>query len=652
MKFIKKYFAVLTGLFVFLIYLTTLAPSVVEIDSGELTTVQALLGIAHPTGYPLFTMIGHLFSLIPFPFSKVFQLNLLTAIWCSLAVGVFVYTAKFILDNIHEFKVDKPVKKTIAPKKKGKKEKSLPNVSKVLKNEITESKRFFAPVLGGLILAFSRTFWFQSTSVEVYSLQLFLFTLIIFSLVRAFISKEKTFKLSLKNPWIVFAIFLALGFSNHMTTLLILPAAAYLFFLKFGFNKESFIKIGLMLIFFIPLLIIMYSYLPIRAAQNPPLNWGNPTDLAKIYRHVSGKQYQVWLFTSITAAKKQLIYFINNLPNEFSIGLFIALIGLFFSYKIGKRIFVFLLILFLFTVLYSINYEIHDIDSYFLLAYIALGFFSVFGIVYILNTLKLNKYSYLLSTSLILIFIVVQVYSNYSEVNQSDTYIFKDYTKGLIGSTNKNSLILSYQWDYFVSASYYFQYVENYRRDVTIVDKELLRRSWYYHQIQTDHPHVLDSLHTEVNLFLDALKPFESGGNFDSQLLERLYQGIMTGLVETNIHTKDVYIGPELFENEMQKGQFRLPAGYTLVPELFLFKVAKGNAYVPAPDPNFKLRLPEDQNDYSRFIENTVGSMLARRALYEMHYDKVERARIYINKIKQDFPDYRIPESLLNVIEK
>ena len=33
-------------------------------------------------------------------------------------------------------------------------------------------------ILGGLFLAFGKTFWVQSTSVEVYPLQLFLFNLI------------------------------------------------------------------------------------------------------------------------------------------------------------------------------------------------------------------------------------------------------------------------------------------------------------------------------------------------------------------------------------------------------------------------------------------------------------------------------------------
>jgi hypothetical protein len=99
----KKYFYFLTALFAFIIYLFTLAPSVVQIDSGELAAVQATLGIAHPTGYPLFTMLGYIFSLIPLPFTKILQLNILAAIYCSAAIGVFTYTIKYCLDNLSVF---------------------------------------------------------------------------------------------------------------------------------------------------------------------------------------------------------------------------------------------------------------------------------------------------------------------------------------------------------------------------------------------------------------------------------------------------------------------------------------------------------------------------------------------------------------------
>ena len=62
MKYIQKYYFLLTGLIAFIFFLTTIAPSVIQIDTGELAAVQVTLGIAHPTGYPLFTILGYIFS--------------------------------------------------------------------------------------------------------------------------------------------------------------------------------------------------------------------------------------------------------------------------------------------------------------------------------------------------------------------------------------------------------------------------------------------------------------------------------------------------------------------------------------------------------------------------------------------------------------
>ncbi len=373
MRFLKKYFPALTALFVFIIYLTTLAPSVVEIDSGELATVQATLGIAHPTGYPLFTLAGYIFSKFPLPFTTIYQLNILAAIWCSLAVGIFIYTSKFILDSIYVESI---------PASRNKKEKRKKDITppKTV-SAFSEIESIIASTAGGLILAFSKTFWFQSTSVEVYSMQVFLFCLVILFLLKSYFSLQQDEITFLKSNWLIFAFVLALCFSNHMTSILILPGTAYLYFSKYKFNKKSLRQIILMLLVFIPVLVIFYSYLPIRASQSPNLNWGNPIDFERILRHISGKQYQVWLFSSTDAAKKQLVYFINELPVEFTFSLLFVLTGIFSAIRKSKKIGLFLLITFISTVLYSINYDIVDIDSYFLLAYIALSFFSVFGVI-------------------------------------------------------------------------------------------------------------------------------------------------------------------------------------------------------------------------------------------------------------------------------
>jgi hypothetical protein len=642
---LKKYYHFITALAVFIIYLTTLAPSVIQIDSGELAAVQATLGIAHPTGYPLFTITGYIFSLIPLPFTDIYKLNLLAAIWCAASIGIFVYTAKYVLDNLLYFA---PARILTTGKEIKKKKNQAIEKSTVA--SLPENKKYLAAISGGLILAFSKTFWSQSISVEVYSLHIFLISCIILFLIKAYVEENSIDKLS-KN-WILFTVFLALGFTNHMTTLLILPASAYLFFNKFGFNKKSLIKIFLLLLIFIPIFIVLYSYLPLRAAQNPTFNWGNPVDFEKIVRHITGKQYRVWLFSSAEAAKKQLIYFINSLFSEFSINLFIAFVGIIFSFSYAKRFGIFILISFITTILYSINYDINDIDSYFLLAYISIAFFSVLGTVKILSMLKFKSYPYSLGILLIAVFILLPAYFNYSKVNRSNNYAYEDYTKELLGSVTNNAVIFSYQWDHFISPSYYFQLVENYREDVVIIDKELLRRSWYYNQLEHMHPEVVKGIKTEINMFLNALKPFENGEKYDSNLLERLYRNLMTNLVRTNIQRKDFYIAPELFENEMQRGELTLPEGYTIVPDIFLFKVVGTTDYIPADDPDFTLRLPESRDAYLNQIElSFVCPMLIRRALYELKFDKVDRAKLYIEKVERDFSDYKIPVELEQVIK-
>jgi len=645
MTFVNKYFYFLTALFAFIIYLFTLAPSVVQIDSGELATVQATLGIAHPTGYPLFTMLGYIFSLIPLPFTKILQLNILAAIYCSAAIGVFTYTIKYCLDNISAFKSKISNKKEAA--KKGKK-KGKYQIEKAINNEeLSENTKLITAVFGGLILAFSRTFWFQSTSVEVYSLHLLLMTLIILFLIKAYVRSFENDKLA---NWLVFAFFLALGFTNHLTTLMILPGVAYLYFSRYKFTSASFVRLGLMILLFIVFLVAVYSYLPLRASQNPIINWGNPIDWERIYRHITGRQYQVWLFTSFDSAGKQFSFFWSILPFEFFVGLILVVVGLFASLFKYRKLSLFILITFTFTVIYSINYDIHDIDSYFLLAFVMLAFFAAFGALKILEIKSLPKNYGLIGLAIVL---VIQLFFNFIKVNQSGVYTFEDYTKAVLNTVPENSIIFSYQWDYFISESYYYQFVEDYRRDVTVIDKELLRRSWYYNQINNHDSEVLAGVNNEVDQFLIALQPFERDdkAKTNANQLEALYRSIMSNLIKTNIDDRDYFIAPELVDQEMKKGEFKLPEGYVLVPYLLFYKVVHGNKYVPAPDPDFQIRIASNRNYYIDNIENMVGRMLSNRAYYEVQNGRVDRAKIYLQKILSDFPGFKLHPALQEVLK-
>jgi hypothetical protein len=643
MTLVKKYFYLITSIFVFIIYLFTLAPSVVQIDSGELAAVQATLGIAHPTGYPLFTILGYLFSLIPLPFTKIFHLNILAAIYCAAAVGVFTYTIKYCLDNLSSFKSKSSVQKESSKKEKKKGKYQIEKSDK--QDELSDNIKLITAIFGGLVLAFSGTFWFQSTSVEVYSLHIFLVTLILFFLLKAYVNSFENDKLT---NWLVFAFFLALGFTNHLTTLMILPGTAYLYFSRYKFNSASFKKLTMMILLFAAILVAIYSYLPMRAAQNPILNWGNPVDWERIFRHITGKQYQVWLFSSFDSAGKQFSHFWSILPFEYYLGLLLVAIGLFVSIFKSRKLALFILITFVFTVLYSINYDIHDIDSYFLLAFLMLSFFAAFGALKILEMKGLKQN---LAVIILAVVIAIQLFFNFIKVNQSGVYTYEDYTKAVLNTVPENSIIFSYQWDYFISASYYYQFVEDYRRDVTVIDKELLRRSWYYKQLDNYDPKVLNGVRNEIDQFLISLQPFERSEIFDANRLETLFRTIMTNLVKTNVNERDYFIAPEVVDQEMKKGEFKLPAGYTLVPHLFFYKVVEGNEYVPAPDPDFQIRIASNRNYYIDTIEKMVGQMLSNRAYYEVQHGRSDRAKIYLKKILNDLPGFKLHPALQEVLK-
>src|SRR5580765_7791920 len=99
----------------FIVYLQTMAPSVPFIDGGELATVCATLGIAHPTGYPIFCLIGYLFAHLPIAEHIIVRLNIMSAFFVACGSGAMV----FLLTELYLYWFNK--KKRRAPQQKGKK---------------------------------------------------------------------------------------------------------------------------------------------------------------------------------------------------------------------------------------------------------------------------------------------------------------------------------------------------------------------------------------------------------------------------------------------------------------------------------------------------------------------------------------------------
>src|SRR5437762_3277993 len=79
------------GVVILAVYVRTLAPTVAGGDSGELITAAYTLGVAHPPGYPLYTLLAKLFTLIPIG-TIAWRVNLFSAV-CGAGAATLIFLA-------------------------------------------------------------------------------------------------------------------------------------------------------------------------------------------------------------------------------------------------------------------------------------------------------------------------------------------------------------------------------------------------------------------------------------------------------------------------------------------------------------------------------------------------------------------------------
>lgn len=603
------YLAFAVAAIAFVIYLQTLAPSVDFIDAGELATVCTTLGIAHPTGYPLFTLVGWVFAHLPIGSTVIYRLNIMAAFFTALGAGVVVLLAY----ELFSFWVPERQKRPAGQKNKGKTKSSKEKRSVVARSprpikevpaQVTEEGlanrplQLAAAAATGLAMAFSATWWAQSCSIEVYPLHLFLLPLVLVFFLRM-LRREEVDKVG--GDGRLFALILGLSFTNHMTTILLAPACLYMFFARYRFSKLSWRRILRLAPFFI-LGLLIYLYLPIRSAMYPLMDWGHPTTIGAFLRHVSAKQFQIWMYTGTGAAGKQWTYFWSRIPKEFTIvGLVFALLGIWKMYmSAGVRrthILIFTLLLFFGCLLYSINYDIHDIDSYFLLAFLAMALWIGAGVEMVAKFISssgkqaisvtpqelftsssfLKKESVILALALLLG--IIEIGANYSDNNESGNYMVEDYTKNVLENLPPNAIIFSTQWDFFVSGAFYYQLVERVRPDVLVIDKAMLRdRPWYYAELEKRAPGVFARVKPEEEAFLQYLNAFVEDKPFDQAAIAPAYQQFTSALVERNMD-RPIFVTQEMVEqpDELFAPKMKpVPAGiaYRLVPRDTMFDVA------------------------------------------------------------------------------
>jgi hypothetical protein len=598
-------------IFSFIVYVITLSRTLTYVDNGELTAVCVTLGIAHPTGYPLFTLLGHLWSLLPLPFSKVILMNLFVATLTAISASILFLTIQLLLGNI-EFS-----KKQILSNKKNKEIHIIKSKFDLQNYQINAIAFVIA-----LTYAFADTVWQQATSLEVYSLELLLVNLIFYFTIKAYFTKSQ-FK-----SFLILAFVFGLALTNHLTTVLLLPAILYLFFLnsndKLSFNTEQSKKL-LILILFAIVPLSLYLYLPIRSAMLPPVNWGwVHRSFSKFLYHLSGKQYQVWMFSSPQVIIKNLKVYMSLLPYEYAfIGIIFIVIGLIKAWR-ARGIFWVLVLMILGNVFYSLNYSIYDIDSYFLPSFIAFFIFMAIGTALLVKSKPI-------SFNFIALFFILNLAINFSANDQSNDKLVEEYTKNVLSSIDKNGIVISAQWDYFVSPFLFEQIVENKRPDIIILEKELLRRTWYPLQFNLQHPEIYKESKDAFTDYEEILERFESGLPYNPDEIQMKYYGLINDIIQKNIDKRPIYITHDVLRTELDFFK-----NFNIIPKGFALQIFTKDTVLSPNLACLDLKYLETNKDiYKGYLPtqmmDLISQNLANIGIYSFQHSQIQTANEAIN---------------------
>jgi len=555
-----SYAALFVALTSFVVYLTTIAPGLDFIDAGELTTDVYTLGIAHPTGYPLFTLVGFLISHLPIASSVVLRVNIMAAFFTAIGAGAVVLLMYEIGTYWMEWQAARPSKRNVVSEKNRssrsvtKKKTANKEVAPAEKNsqQPSHDKRYFpliAAITAGFAAAFSATWWAQSTSIEVYPLHLALVPFVILTFLRMLRFDDPSNPRLTKHS-VTFAVMLGLSFTNHMTTSFLAPATIALYFIHYGLRKTALQKIAWLAVPFVATL-LLYAYLPIRSAMNPIMDWGHPTTSQLLLKHMSGGQYKIWMFSG--SAAEQWKYFWARAPKEFTvIGFTLAMFGIVSIARMHGRkrveMLTFTSLLFFGCVLFAMNYGIHDIDSYFLLAYLTIAVWIGCGVLYGLYLYRTNLRAMMIGLTAIVLIAGIEFYFNHAEADESGNHFVDDYTQNVLKNLPPNAIIYSTQWDFWVSGAYYYQLIEKLRPDVLVIDKAMLHdRPWYHHQLALRAPDVMKRAEAEEAAFMKKLVQFDAGGAFDTVGIGIAYNSMMNALVIRNLD-RPTFITSEILD--------------------------------------------------------------------------------------------------------
>jgi hypothetical protein len=235
-----------------LLYVPTLLPDVGTWDTAEFQAIGPVLGIAHPTGYPTYTLLAWLASVVLQPFgNEAYRADLLSAL---LMAGAAALLAMRI---------------------------------------VQATRRWPLGVLGGVLFVLTPLAWRLSTRADAHVLHVFL-AMLLLVLLASWAAGQRRGEARAGGGWLLAAaVVFGLALGNHALTLLLAPGvAAYVLLVAPRILWQRWRLVLACAAAMLATTALVYAYLPLRSSMDPPLDYADPETWGAFWYVVLGQQFQ------------------------------------------------------------------------------------------------------------------------------------------------------------------------------------------------------------------------------------------------------------------------------------------------------------------------------------------------------------------------
>ena len=404
----------------FAAYVWTLAPGILPADSGEFQFVSHVLGIAHPPGYPLYTLLGKLATLLPIG-SVAWRVNLLSAIFAALTLALVSRTVRRMTQS------------------------SVAGLAAAL-------------ALGGIT-----TFWAQATTANIRSLMA-LFTALVVMLALQYGEQPS------RRGLILLAVAAGLAVGHHGSLgLLFIPLVIYLLVADRKLVKRPKWILAAAGAFLASLLVLLY--LPIRSVLGAPFDTSHINSVSRFFEHIlaSGFRGDMFYFARADLLPGRVGVWLNILRMQFGIPLALALAAAGVVALLRRpRSFILIGGVFLINTATAITYRAPQTVEYLIPSYVALALLLGIGLAETLSLASRQAVLRALVTAAVLGLCAMPWAANagsFRALNRDDST--ERTARALLQSAPADATILS-NW-HWATPMWYLQYVEGARSDLEVV---------------------------------------------------------------------------------------------------------------------------------------------------------------------------------------